>query len=149
MHAFTHSYIHVCLSFVYMYSFLCFVVFYLSLSFLTLMHFYHVFLACSIYSFKYVYHIFISYNLIFPIMSSTCNILYLVNLYLHVLYQTLISYDIYLYVSILVHFTCTLSDCPISRRSYRTYTYMEVLIHVLVFLSILYLYLSYIMHDIL
>ena len=65
MHAFTHSYIHTCLSFVYMYSFLCFVVFYLSLSFLTLMHFYHAFLACSIYSFRYVYHIFISYNLIF------------------------------------------------------------------------------------
>ena len=64
MHAFTHSYIHLCLSFVYMYSFLCFVIFYLSLSFLALMHFYHVFLACSIYSFRYVYHIFISYNLI-------------------------------------------------------------------------------------
>ena len=37
-----------CLSFVYMYSFLCFVIFYLSLSFLSFMHFYHVFLACSI-----------------------------------------------------------------------------------------------------
>ena len=69
------------------------------------MHFYHVFLACSIYSFRYFYHIFISYNLIFPIMSSTCNILYLVNLYLHVLYQTLISYDIYLYISIFIRFT--------------------------------------------
>ena len=65
MHAFTHSYIHICLSFVYMYSFLCFVIFYLSLSFLAFMHFYHMFLACSIYSFRYVYHIFISYNLIF------------------------------------------------------------------------------------
>ena len=66
MHAFTHSYIHICISFVYMYSFMCFVIFYLSLSFLTIMHFYHVFLACSIYSFRYVYHIFISYNLNFP-----------------------------------------------------------------------------------
>ena len=71
MHAFTHSYIHICLSFVYMYSFLCFVIFYLSLSFLALMHFYHVFLACSIYSFRYVYHIFISCNLIF----ISCNLL--------------------------------------------------------------------------
>ena len=51
-------------------------------------------------------------------MSSTCNILYLVNLYLHVLYHTIISYDIYLYISILlVRFTCTLSDYPISHRS--------------------------------
>ena len=65
MHAFTHSYIHLSLSFVYTYSFLCFVIFYLSISFLELMHFfYHVFLACSMYSFRYVYHIFISYNLI-------------------------------------------------------------------------------------
>ena len=32
-------------------------------------------------------------------MSSTRNVLYLVNLYLHVLYQTIISYDIYLYIS--------------------------------------------------
>ena len=37
-----------CLSFVYMCSFLCFVIFYLSLSFLSFMSFYHVFLACSI-----------------------------------------------------------------------------------------------------
>ena len=39
--------------------FLCFVILYLSLSFLALMHFYHVFIACSIYSFRYVYHIFL------------------------------------------------------------------------------------------
>ena len=80
MHAFTHSYIHTCLSFMYMYSFLCFVVFYLSLSFLTLIHFYHVLLACSIYSFRYVYHIFISYNLIFisyNLMTYTYTFLYL------------------------------------------------------------------------
>ena len=37
-----------CLSFMYMYLFLCFVIFYLSLSFLAFMHFYHVFLPCSI-----------------------------------------------------------------------------------------------------
>ena len=52
--------------------FLFFVIFYLSLSFLALMHFYHVFIACSIYSFRYVYHIFISY--IF--YSSTYHLIY-------------------------------------------------------------------------
>ena len=46
-----------CLSFIYMYLFLCFVIFYLSLSFLAFMHFYHEFQACSIYSFRYIYHI--------------------------------------------------------------------------------------------
>ena len=65
MHTFTCLYIHIYLSLVYRYSFLCFVIFYLSLSFLAFMHFYHMFLACSIYSFRYVYHIFKSYNLIF------------------------------------------------------------------------------------
>ena len=37
------------------------------------------------------------------------NILYIVNLYLHVLYQTIISYDIYLYISILVLYQTVLS----------------------------------------
>ena len=37
-----------CLSFMYMYLFLCFVIFYLSLSFLAFLYFYHVFLTCSI-----------------------------------------------------------------------------------------------------
>ena len=46
-----------CLSFIYMYLFLCFVIFYLSLSFLEFMHLYHDFQACSIYSFRYIYHI--------------------------------------------------------------------------------------------
>ena len=41
-----------CLSFMYMYLFLCFVIFYLSLSFLSFMPFYHVFLACSILFFS-------------------------------------------------------------------------------------------------
>ena len=62
MHTFTRSYIHIYLSFVYRYSFLYFVIFYLSLSFLAFMHFYHVFLTCSIYSIRYVYLIFISYS---------------------------------------------------------------------------------------
>ena len=50
----------------------CFVIFYLSLSFLALMHFYHVFIACSLYSFRYVYHIFISYIC----YSSTYHLIY-------------------------------------------------------------------------
>ena len=47
----------ICLTFMYMYLFLCFVIFYFSLSFLAFTHFYHLFLTCSIYSFKYIYHI--------------------------------------------------------------------------------------------
>ena len=63
-------------------------------------------------------------------MSSTCNILYLVNLYLHVLYHTIISYDIYLYIPILVRFPCTLSDYPISHRTH-TCTYINfMLVHI-------------------
>ena len=63
-------------------------------------------------------------------MSSTCNILYLVNLYLHLLYQTIVSYDIYLYIPILVRFSCTLSDYPISHRTH-TCTYSNfMLVHI-------------------
>ena len=63
-------------------------------------------------------------------MSSTCNILYLVNLYLHVLYQTIVSYDIYLYIPILVHFSYTLLDYPISHRIH-TCTYSNfMLVHI-------------------
>ena len=106
MHAFTQSYIHICLSFVCMYSFLFFVIFYLSLSFLALMHFYHVFLACSIYSFRYVCHIFISCHLLVTsyilltyifmyfsrlsyLMTYTYTFLY--SYVLLVLYQTVLS----------------------------------------------------------
>ena len=62
MHTFTRSYIHIYLSFMYRYSFLYFVIFYLSLSILAFKHFYHVFLTCSIYSIRYLYLIFISYS---------------------------------------------------------------------------------------
>ena len=55
--------------------FLCFVIFYLSISFLALMHFYHVFIACSIYSFRYVYHIFISYMTFMVIYYTICYVL--------------------------------------------------------------------------
>ena len=55
--------------------FLCFVLFYLSLSFLALMHFYYVFLACSISSFRYIYHIFISYMTFMVIYYTICYVL--------------------------------------------------------------------------
>ena len=106
MHTFTRLYIHIYLSFVYRYSFLCFVIFYLSLSFSAFMHFYHVFLACSIYSFRYVYHMFISCHLLVTfyilltyifmyfiklsyLMTYTYTFLYLYVLL--VLYQTVLS----------------------------------------------------------
>ena len=106
---------HLLISFVNRYSFLCFVVFYLSLSFLTLMHFYHAFLACSIYSFRYVYHIFISYNIIF----ISCHLLvtsYILLTYIF-MYSIRLSYLItytytflYLYVYILsIPFMCSSS----------------------------------------
>ena len=110
MHAFTHSYIHICLSFVYMYSFMCFVIFFLSLSFLAFMHFYHVFLACSIYSFRYVYHIFISYNLIF----ISCHLLvtsYILLTYIFIYFirlSDLMTYTytfLYLYVLLVLYQT--------------------------------------------
>ena len=103
MHSFTHSYIHICLSFVYMYSFPCLVIFYLSLSFLAFMHFYHVFLACSIYSFRYVYHIFISYNLIFIschlLVTSYILLTYIFMYFIRLSYLMTYTYTfLYLYV---------------------------------------------------
>ena len=110
MHAFTHSYIHICLSFVYMYSFLCFVIFYLSLLFLALMHFYHVFQACSIYSFRYVYHIFISYNLIFiscPLLVTSYILLtYIFMYFIRLSYLMTYTYTfLYLYVLLVLYQT--------------------------------------------
>ena len=81
---------HLCIiSFMRFYHNLAIHVIYIFLSCMLLLI--HVFLSCSIYSFMYeksYIHIIYSY---IHIMSSTCNILYLVNLYLHVLYQTVLS----------------------------------------------------------
>ena len=92
-----------CLSFMYMYLFLCFVIFYFSLLFLAFTHFYHLFLACSIYSFRYIYHIFISYNPIF--LSYSCILehiytycifyIFLVSCLLHMALHILVKYDVY------------------------------------------------------
>ena len=103
MHAFTHSYIHICLSFVYMNSFLCFVIFYLSLSFLALMHFYHVFIACSIYSFRYVYHIFISCLLL---VTSYILLTYIFMYFIRLSYLVTYTYTfLYLYVLLVLYQT--------------------------------------------
>ena len=77
----------------------------------------HVFLSCSIYSFIYDNHIFISYTLIFISCHLLITSCILLTLYLHVLYQTILSYDLYLYIPIFVRFSCSLLYCPISRKS--------------------------------
>ena len=91
--------------------FLCFVIFYLSLSFLALMHFYHVFIACSLYSlgmsiiyschityavhviFLYIYyfHTYILYHLLCSIFIYCYHVLFMY--YVHVL----ISYTVFMY----------------------------------------------------
>ena len=81
--------------------FLCFVIFYLSLSFLALMHFYHVFLACSISSFRYVYHIFISYisySSTYHLIYSLSNGSYYISSSVHVIF-------VYIYY-LLYHLLC-------------------------------------------
>ena len=77
----------------------------------------HVFLSCSIYSFIYDNHIFISYTLIFISCHLLITSCILLTLYLHVLYQTILSYDLYLYIPIIVRFSCSLLYCPIPRKS--------------------------------
>ena len=85
--------------------FLCFVIFYLSLSFLALMHFYHVFLACSISSFRYVYHIFISYisySSTYHLIYSLFNGSYYISSSVHVIFV----YIYYFHGYILYHLLC-------------------------------------------
>ena len=89
---------------------MCFVIFYLSLSFLALMHFYHVYLACSIYSFRYVYHIFISYNLIFILchllVTSYILLTYIFMYFIRPSYLMTYTYTfLYLYVLLVLYQT--------------------------------------------
>ena len=110
MHTFTRLYIHIYLSFVYRYLFLCVVIFYLSLSFLAFMHFYHVFLACSIYSFRYDYHIFISYNIIFIschlLVTSYILLTYIFMCFIRLSYFMTYTYTfLYLYVLLVLYQT--------------------------------------------
>ena len=81
-------------------------------------------------------------------MSSTCNILYLVNFYLHVLYQTILSYDIYLYIIRLVLYQTILSPVGVQNRdsSFDTRRYFLIYaplhisnLHILLFLVHIYI----------
>ena len=111
---------HDCLCNIYYYTLICIrshiCSFILRFSYFPIMHiFLYLYHAC-IYSFLYSYLPIIHVQVLIP-----GNILYLINLYLYVLYHAIISYNLYLYIPILVHFSCSfscsLSDCPISRRS--------------------------------
>ena len=99
--------------------FLCFVIFYLSLSFLALMHFYHVFLACSISSFRYVYHIFISYMTFRVIYYTICYVLCSCTVIMYCVH-VLISYTVFM-----LYFSCIMSDRIIS--CYNTCHHITVL----------------------
>ena len=73
-------------------------------------------------------------------MSCTCNILYLVNLYLHVLYQTIISYDIYLYISIHSHISIHIHITFFTYHLYIPIACQSFPLHVLCLWHISYLY---------
>ena len=81
--------------------FLCFVIFYLSLSFLALMHFYHVFIKCSLCSFRYVYYIFMSHNL-----CCACHIL--IHILLSCLYTiSFVMFYFHIRLSCTIHVLCS------------------------------------------
>ena len=114
--------------------FLCFVIFYLPLSFLALMHFYHVFIACSIYSFRYVYHIFISYMTFMVIYYTICYVLCSCTVFMysfHILFSCFtfhITFSFILTFQIILHsytFSYIMSDRIIS--CYRTYHHIAIL----------------------
>ena len=130
--------------------FLCFVIFYLSLSFLALMHFYHVFLACSISSFSYVYHIFISYMTFMVIYYTICYVLCSCTVFMysfHILFSCYtfhITLSFILTFQIILHsyaFSYIMSDHIIS--CYRTYYHITVLCFSY---HIIYFHMSYLNH---
>ena len=115
---------------------------------------YHILMSYSIlviYPCLYMFH---TYNLYRHMQSYTFvsyhgsfQVIYIFFLFISTCtyhYLHIITYNKLIYIFV---FISKLILDLISRRSYRTYTYTEVLIHVLVLLSILYLYLSYIMHE--
>ena len=120
--------------------FMCFVIFYLSLSLLALMHFYHMFLACSISSFSYVYHIFISYMTFMVIYYTICYVLCSCTVFMysvHILFSCytfiLLSLDFHMlfiyFISCPLHLTsCTCILVILSRV-------LDTLLLVLVYLS--------------
>ena len=128
--------------------FLCFVIFYLSLSFLALMSFYHMIIACSIYSFgtssydhsmfhlfiRHVYHIFISYMTFMVIYYTICYVLCSCTVFMysvHILFSCYtfhITFSFILTFQIILHsytFSYVMSDSIIS--CYRTYHHIAKL----------------------
>ena len=113
--------------------FMCFVIFYLSLSFLALRHFYHVFLACSISSFRYVYHIFISYMTFMVIYYTICYVLCSCTVFMysfHILFSCYtfhITFSFILTFQIILH-SYTISYIMLDRiiSCYRTYHHIAV-----------------------
>ena len=98
-------------------AFLYFVIFYLSLSFLALMHFYHMFIACSLYSFRYVIFLYIYYFHAYILYHLLCSIF----MYC---YHVLLSCTVIMYCHhVLISYI--MSDCIIS--CYRTYHHIAVL----------------------
>ena len=130
--------------------FLCFVIFYLSLSFLALMHFYHVFIACSLYSFRYVYHIFISYisySSTYHLIYYLSNGSYYISYSVHVIFLYIYYFHGYiLYTICYVLFSCTVfMYCDHVLPSYTVSPYCMI---ILTFQIILHSYtFSYIMSD--
>ena len=106
--------------------FLCFVIFYLSISPLALMHFYHLLIACSIYSFRYVYHIFISYMtfmvIYYTICYSLCPCTVIIYCF-HIPLSCTVIYCIHVLFHVFILHICvhTLISC------YRTYHHIAVL----------------------
>ena len=126
--------------------FLCFVILYLSLSFLALMHCYHMFLACSVSSFRYVYHIFISYMTFMVMYNTICYVLFSFTVIMycfHILCYVLFMYSFHILFScftfhitfsfiinfqVILHsytFSYIMSDRIVS--CYRTYHHIAVL----------------------
>ena len=107
--------------------------------FASFLYFHVPFLSCS-YTMHVLYtfisHI-LSYNLSYTV---TCNIIYLVNSYLHVLYQTIISYDIYLYISIHMHISIHIHITFITYHLYIRIACQSFSLHVLCLWHISYLY---------
>ena len=86
--------------------FLCFVIFYLSLSFLALMHFYHVFIACSLVC----HHTFISYisnSSTYHLIYYLSNGSYYISYSVHVIFVYIYYFHGYiLYTICYVLFSC-------------------------------------------
>ena len=82
-------------------------------SYFSIIHIFLYFYHACIYSFLYPYMPIIHVHVLIP-----GKILYLINLYLYVLYQSILSYDIYLYISILVLYQTVLSPIGVQNLDF-------------------------------